>query len=371
MKVEYSYLRDQFRFPEEIFQNLRKHLEICEFTFGPELTKFEEDFARYTDSKYALGVGSGTDAIKLSLKALGVGYGDEVITVSQTFIATVGAIVETGAKPVFVEVTDEFVMDMEQVERVITPKTKAIVPVHYSGNPADMEKLMLIANRYNLSVVEDACCAISARISGKHVGNFGHAGAFSLHPLKNLNVWGDGGVVVTNDSKTYEKLRLLRNHGLASRDEVEIFGYNSRLDTIQAIVGNYLIKQVDDITNRRIENALYYDQQLSRKDFAEFVRVPKRNPDFRHVYHMYMFYAKDRDGLLAHLQSNGIEAKVHYPKPIHLQNCSKNLGLSYREGDFPLSERQCREIITLPVHQHLRPEQCQYVVETMRKFYGI
>ncbi|MBU4366982.1 MAG: DegT/DnrJ/EryC1/StrS family aminotransferase [Kiritimatiellae bacterium] len=369
MKVEYSYLKDQFASPEPILDAMREQLTRCEFTFGKEMVEFENHFAKYTGAKYALGVGSGTDALKLSLKAVGVGRGDEVVTVTQTFIATVGAIAELGAIPVFVDSNDDFSMNVDQVEAAITPGTRAILPVHYSGNPVDMKKLMKIAGKHNLPVVEDACCAISAAINGKHVGNFGQAGGFSLHPLKNLNVWGDGGVVITNSKAVYDKLILLRNHGLATRDDAEIFGYNSRLDTVQAIVGNYLIEQVEDITNKRIANANYYDRELSASVLKEYVRVPERKKGFRHVYHMYMFYAKRRDGLLKHLCDAGIEAKVHYPKAVHMQNCCKNYGLKYKPGDFPVAENQCKNIITLPVHQHLRQEQLDYVIAKVKEFY--
>lgn len=371
MKVEYSYLRDQFVNPDPILNAMREQLNRCEFTFGRELVEFERRFAKYAGAKYAIGVGSGTDALKLSLKALGVVHGDEVVTVSQTFIATVGAIAELGAIPVFVDSNDDFSMNVDQVEAAITPRTRAILPVHYSGNPVDIDKLMAIARKRNLPVVEDACCAISAAIHGRHVGNFGRAGAFSLHPLKNLNVWGDGGVVITNDRAVYEKIILLRNHGLATRDDVEIFGYNSRLDTIQAIVGNYLLDQVDDITDKRIANAHYYDRALSAPVFKGHVRIPERKEGYRHVYHMYMVYARQRDSLLKHLCEAGIEAKVHYPKAVHMQNCCKQYGLTYKKGDLPVTEDQCRSIITLPVHQHLRQEQLDYTVEKIREYYKV
>lgn len=365
MRVGYSYLKEQFKDSEDIFRGLREQLTRCEFTFGPELTEFENKFAKLIGTKYAIGVASGTDALFLSMKALGIGAGDEVITTPSTFIATVGAIVATGAKPVFVDSNEEYNIDPNLIEKAITPRTKAILPVHYAGCPSDMPRIMEIAKRHKLHVIEDACQAISAAISGKLCGTFGISAGFSLHPLKNLNVWGDGGIVVTNSKEIYDKIILLRNHGLRGRDEVEIFGYNSRLDTIQAIVGNYLIKQVDWITDRRIENAQRYDESF--RGLSEFIKLLPRREGIKHVYHLYMFQAKDRDNLLNYLIKNGIEAKVHYPIPLHLQNAAKELG--YRKGDFPVCEAQCKSIITLPVHQHLKDAEIAYVIEKIREFY--
>lgn len=366
MQVRYSYLKEQFGDSEEIFRGLREQLTRCEFTFGPELTEFENKFAKLIGTKYAIGVASGTDALFLSMKALGIGAGDEVITTPSTFIATVGAIVATGARPVFVDSNEEYNINPSLIEKVITPKTRAILPVHYTGCPVDMPGIMEIARKHNLYVIEDACQAISAAIDGKLCGTFGITGTFSLHPLKNLNVWGDGGIVVTSSKEIYDKIILLRNHGLKNRDEVEIFGYNSRLDTVQAIVGNYLIKQVDWITDRRISNAKKYDAAL--KELSDYIKLPPRRKGIRHVYHLYMFQAKDRDQLLDYLIKNGIEAKVHYPIPLHLQNAAKRLG--YKKGDFPVCEAQCKSIITLPVHQHLKEEEISYVIEKIREFYS-
>lgn len=366
MEVKYSYLQEQFKNSEEIFSGLKDHLKRCEFTFGHELTEFEGRFAKLIGTKYAVGVASGTDALFLSMKSLGIGAGDEVITTPSTFIATVGAIVATGARPIFVDSNEEFNIDPDLIEKAITTRAKAILPVHYAGCPADMPKIIEIAKKYNLYVIEDACQAIGAAIGGKLCGTFGVAAAFSLHPLKNLNVWGDGGIVVTNSEEIYDKIILLRNHGLKNRDEVEIFGYNSRLDTIQAIVGNYLIKQADWITNKRIENAKKYDDRLS--ELEDYIKLPPRRNGVKHVYHLYIFQAKDRDKLLDYLVKSGIEAKIHYPIPLHLQNAAKRFG--YKEGDFPICESQCKSIITLPVHQHLREEGINYVVEKIKEFYS-
>jgi dTDP-4-amino-4,6-dideoxygalactose transaminase len=365
MKVEYSYLKQQFGKPDKIFKAMKDQLKRCQFTFGQEMEEFEKRFAALIGTKYAVGVGTGTDALFLSMKALGVGPGDEVISAPNSFIATTGAIVATGAKPVYVDVCDDFNINPDLIEAAITPRTKAILPVHYSGNPADMQKILAIAQKHKLIVVEDACQSIGGAINGKLVGTFGIAGGFSLHPLKNLNVWGDGGVVVTDSKELREKLLLLRNHGLQGRDEVEIYGYNSRLDTIQAIVGNFLIKDVDWITDNRIKNALFYDKELAK--LSGYVTLPPRRKGFKHVFHLYMFYATRRDELLSFLIENGIEAKVHYPIPLHLQKAASSLG--YKEGDFPVTEAQCKSIITLPVHQHLTHKQKRYIIDKIREFY--
>ena len=255
MKVRYSYLQQQFNDCDDLWEKLKEFVKTGDFTLGKPLQEFEEKFATLIGAKHAIGVNSGTDAIKLSLKALGIGHGDEVITTANTFVATVGAIAELGAKPVFVDCNDTFCMDVDLLEAAITNKTKAIVPVHYTGYMTDMRKLLPIAEKYKLPIVEDACQSILGAIEGKNAGTWGNTGAFSLHPLKNLNIWSDGGVIVTNDNKLDEKLRLLRNHGMGDRDTIGILGCNSRLDTIQAVVGNWLIPQTEMIAQKRIENA--------------------------------------------------------------------------------------------------------------------
>lgn len=364
-QVKFSYLDRQFSELGPYLKDIEEFVKTGDFTLGAPLREFEERFARLSGMPHAMGVGTGTDALALSLKLSGIGPGDEVITTPTTFIATVGAIVMTGARPVFVDSEDGFVIDPAKIEAAVTKRTKAIVPVHYTGNVADMPAIMRIAERYGLTVVEDACQAIGASLDGKPVGSWGIAACFSLHPLKNLNVWGDGGVIVTRSREFAEKIRLYRNHGLVNRDEVQIFGCNSRLDTLQAIVGNRLVREVDFITGQRIANARYYDEAL--RDLGEFIQIPKRRAGVKHVYHLYVIRVERRDELLSHLQQNGVEAKVHYPVPVHLQPASKGLG--YQEGDFPVSERDSRSIITLPGHQHLTREELDYTVEQIYRFY--
>ena len=295
MKVRYSYLKEQFSNCPELWAKLKKFVSTGDFTLGKPLVKFEKQFARLIGTKYAVGVNSGTDAIKLSLKVLNVKQGDEVITAANTFVATIGAIVELGAKPIFVDCDDTFCMNVDQVKRKITKKTKAIVPVHFTGYMTDMIKLKKISKKFNIPIVEDACQSILGAINKKNAGTWGEFGAFSLHPLKNINVWSDGGIITTNNKSFYEKLLLLRNHGLVDRDTVKISGFNSRLDTFQSIVGSWLLPKAHSIANQRIKNASYLDNKL--KNLKE-ITIPPRPENYKIVFHLYIVFAKKRDQLL-------------------------------------------------------------------------
>lgn len=365
MRIPYSYLKRQFAEVEPYLEGIKAVVAKGDFTLGQAVAEFEANFARLLGLPFAVGVASGTDALLLCLKAAGIGPGDEVITAPNTFIATVGAIVMAGARPVFVDNNENYTIDVTKIEAAITPKTKAIMPVHLTGRPADMPAIMAIAERHGLCVIEDAAQAILAAIDGRSVGSFGLAAGFSLHPLKNLNVWGDGGVIVTTSAELAERLRLWRNHGLVGRDEVAFFGHNSRLDSIQAAVANQLLPQVEAITQARIANARRFDQAFA--DLAEFITLPRRDPKVREVFHTYVIQVKDRDRLYEHLRQKGIEAKIHYPIPLHLQEAARHLG--YKEGDFPVCERHCRTILSLPVHQHLTEAEISYVIEQVKGFY--
>ena len=365
MKVRYSYLSEQFSNPDVIFERIRELVERGDYTLGAEVGEFEERFADLIGTRYAVGVNSGTDALMLSLKALGIGVGDEVITAANTFIATAGAINAVGARPVFVDVTPYFTMDVSKIEEAITERTKAVMPVHYSGEPVDMGDLRQLCQFHDLHIVEDACQSILAEYNGHRAGTFGELAGFSLHPLKNLNVWGDAGIVVTDSADHYERLRLLRNHGMKSRDEIDLLGYNSRLDTLQAIVGNWLIDQVHDITCKRINNAMIYDEAFV--DLATKICKPIRRDCVRSVFHLYMLCVQNRDELYQFLLQHGISAKIHYPIPLHLQKGLAHLG--YKRGDFPVAEGQADSLISLPVDQHLSSEQQQFVIDSVRNFY--
>lgn len=366
MKVRYSYLKQQFSNCPDLWSKLKKFVSTGDFTLGKELSKFEKNFAKLIGTKYAVGVNSGTDAIKLSLKVLNIGVGDEVITAANTFVATVGAITEIGAKPVFVDCDDTFCMNVDLIEKKITKKTKAIVPVHFTGYMTYMPKLMKLSKKYKIPVIEDACQSILGEVNGKKAGTWGKTGAFSLHPLKNINVWSDGGIITTNDKYIYKKLLLLRNHGLIDRDTVMINGYNSRLDTFQAVVGNWLLPSAKKIANQRIKNAKYYDYNFSR---ISKIKIPPRPKNFKIVYHLYIVFAENRDALLKYCLSKGIEAKVHYPVPIYLQESLKNL--NYKKGDFPITDGHTKKIITFPCDQHLSKKQLNYVVNTVKNFYDL
>ena len=364
MKVRYSYLAQQFADCDDLWDSLKEFVPTGDFTLGKPLSEFEKRFAELIGTRSAIGVNSGTDAIKLSLKALGIGPGDEVMTAANTFVATVGAIAELGARPVFVDCDDTFCMNVDQVEAAVTDRTRAIVPVHFTGYMTNMRKLTPLAESLGLPVVEDACQSILGAIDGKNAGTWGLSGAFSLHPLKNLNVWSDGGLIVTNDDELAEKLRLLRNHGLSDRDTVSIMGCNSRLDTLQAVVGNWLIPKTEEIANKRIENAAFYDRELGE---LSQISIPPRPEGFKIVYHLYIVFAEERDALLQHSIDNGIEAKVHYPIPIYRQPALEFLG--HKAGDFPVSDAHTKSIITFPCDQHLSQEELNYVVDTVKAFY--
>jgi dTDP-4-amino-4,6-dideoxygalactose transaminase len=365
MKVGFSYLARQFADVDLYLADVREQVLRGDFTLGRAVTEFEQRFAELCGMPYAIGVGSGTDALILPLKMLGIGPGDEVITAANTFIATVGAIAMTGARPVFVDSDAGFTIDPALIEAAITPKTRAIVPVHYTGNVANMPAIMKIAEKHGLKVIEDACQAISGEYDSKPVGSWGETAAFSLHPLKNLNVWGDAGIIVCRSEELNRKLRLFRNHGLSNRDEVEFFGHNSRLDSLQAVIGNRLIAQTKFITSQKIANAARLDAGLS--DLAEFVQIPARPKNVKHVYHLYIVRVKRRDELLAYLKQNQIDARVHYPIPVHLQKAAAHLG--YRKGDFPVAENDSAVSITLPAHQHLTDAEIDYMLEKIHAFY--
>lgn len=366
LKVRYSYLSRQFAEIDPILEGIRELVKSGDFTLGKPVVEFEQKFAALLGARHAVGVGSGTDALFLLLKAVGVGPGDEVITAANTFVATAGAIETAGAKIVFVDCDEKSVIDVRKIEAAITKKTKAILPVHWAGQPADMPKILAIAKKHGLTVVEDACQAIDAAVDGKRCGTFGIGGGFSLHPLKNLNVWGDGGVIITDDEKLRDRLRLLRNHGMSDRDSYAFFAYNSRLDSLQAVVGNHLIKDTKWITDTRIKNAERLDAALGR--LKGKVVLSPRSKNERHVYHLYQFFVEDRDALLAYLRERGVDAKVHYPVPLHLQPAAKPLG--YKKGDFPIAEAQAARTLTLPVHQHLTDEELAHMTRCVEDFYS-
>lgn len=367
LKINHSYLVEQFADYTKVFKEIEKVVKKGDYTLGKEVDLCEKNFAKRTGAKFAISVGNGTDALLLSLKALGIGQGDEVITVPYTFVATVGSIVTAGAKPVFVDVKDDYNINENQIVSAITKKTKAIMPVHWAGRPCEMDKILSIAKKYNLKVVQDSAHIIGAKYKNNYLVNYGDVCTYSMHPLKNLNVWGDGGFIVTNKKELAKKLYLIRNHGLKDRNNVEIFGYNSRLDTIQAAVANYKMKfKLDNITKKRIENSKLLDKLLAKN---ENVILVKREKYLKEVFHLYHINVNKRDSLQKFLIKNDIDAKVHYPIPIHLQKAAKFL--KYKKGDFPVSEKLAKTSLSLPVHEFINKKHVAHVVNTINKFYKL
>jgi len=367
LKINHSYLVEQFADYSEIFKKIEKVVKKGDYTLGNEVDKFEKTLAKRMGAKHAVAVGNGTDALFLALKALNIGLNDEVITTPFTFIATVGAIVTAGAKPVFVDIKDDYNIDEKKIEKVITNKTKAIMPVHWGGRPCELKKLNQIAKKYKLKIIQDSCHAIDSKYYGKNIVNYGDACTFSMHPLKNLNIWGDGGFILTQNSALAKKLSLIRNHGLKNRNNCEIFSYNSRLDTIQAAVANYKLKyKLDNITNKRISNAKLFDKMLSKNPNIEIL---KRDKNLKEVFHLYQINAKKRDQLIKYLISKNIDAKVHYPIPIHLQKAAKFL--KYKNGDFPNAERIAKSTLSLPVHEFIEKKDILNMSKLINKFYKL
>ncbi len=364
-RVRYSPLADQFNDPEPILADIRALVASGDFTLGKVVGEFEEMFAAMLEMKYAIGVGSGTDALKVILKGANIGPGDEVLTAANTFWATVGAIVEVGARPSLVDCDDTFGLDLDKLEAAIGPKTKAIMPVQLTGDVLNMPRVMEIAQKHGLVVLEDACQSLLGEWDGHKAGCFGLASAFSMHPLKIINVWGDAGVIVTNDAEMNRRCRLLRNHGLVNRDEMAMFGYNTRLDSLQAVVGKHMLPRVPGWVKGRIANAAYYDRAFST---IPEVRIPLRNPRAKNVYLLYILFAENRDELLAYCLNQGIEAKVHYPTPLYRQQALRDLG--YKAGDFPVTDRHAQQMITFPVDQYLSTEELDRVIDVVRTFYG-
>jgi dTDP-4-amino-4,6-dideoxygalactose transaminase len=365
--------RQYKRIEEEILSAQRRVLEKGRFILGDEVSAFEEEFAHYCGIPYGVGVGSGTDALYLALKAAGIGEGDEVITVSHSFIATAFAISLTGAKPVFVDIDPEvYTMDPNALEHFLKKrkakegrrrKVKAILPVHLYGHPAEMDAIMDIAERYDLIVIEDACQAHGAEYHGKKVGSFGLFGCFSFYPTKNLGAYGDGGMVVTDDKKLYEMLRLLRCYGEKKKYQHILKGENSRLDEIQAAVLRVKLKYLDQWNGERRKKALTYKRMLENAE----VICPVEKEKARHVYHLFVIRAKKRNSLQTFLRENGIEALIHYSIPIHLQKAYKEL--RYHRRDLPVTERCAREILSLPFFPELTSEEMEKVQEQIKNFF--
>jgi len=360
LKAQYSTIKDGVLWAID---------EVCEsqaFALGPAVAKFEENVAAYCGSKFAIGVSSGTDALLISLMALRVGPGDEVITTPFTFFATAGSVVRVGAKPVFVDIDPRsFNIDPGLIEEKITPRTRAIIPVHLFGQIADMEAITEIARRHSIAVIEDAAQAIGASRRGTMAGNFGVCGCFSFYPTKNLGCFGDGGMVTTNSEDFARKIKILRNHGQDPVYFYKVIGGNFRLDGIQGAVLDTKLRYLDTWNEKRRQNAALYNSLFAGSPIS----TPATDPDNVSIYHQYTVTVPERDRLKDFLAENHIGSAVFYPKPLHLQDCFRELG--YKPGDLPVAERLCDEVLSLPVYPELSQGQIEQVAGTALKYYGI
>ena len=348
---------------EEIDEAIQRVLNKCNFIMGDEVKEFEEELASFCSAKYAVGVSSGTDALLLALKAINIQPGDEVITVPNTFIATTEAITMAGGKIKFVDIDEEtFNIDTNKIESAITNKTRAILPVHLYGQPANMDPIIDVAKKYNLKVIEDAAQAHGAEYKNKRVGALGDIGIFSFYPGKNLGAYGDAGAVVTNDPDISNKIAMLRNHGRTKKYEHEYEGYNCRLDTLQAAILRVKLKYINSWNEARRNHASSYRKLLQNTDII----LPTEQKDNKHIYHIFAVRVADRDNLLNKLKNEGIGAGIHYPIPLHLQPAYRYLG--YKKGDFPITEKCAREIISLPMYPELNEVKIKKIAEAISKF---
>ncbi|OYT73050.1 MAG: erythromycin biosynthesis sensory transduction protein eryC1 [Chloracidobacterium sp. CP2_5A] len=366
MQIPFVDLQAQYQsLNAELDAAVLRVMQQCNFILGKEVSDFERAFAAYVGAKHCVGVASGLDALKLALEALGIGCGDEVIIPAHTFIASALAVSASGARPVLVEVEeDSFNLDPRRLEAAITPRAKAIMPVHLYGQPADLEPVLDIARRYGLRVIEDASQAHGARYRGRRVGAFGDAGCFSFYPGKNLGAYGDAGGLVTDDDALAERARLLRNYGQEVKYKHVVKGYNLRLDTMQAAVLGVKLPRLDDWNARRSALAATYTHALEGVGDLKLPRVVHGD----HVFHLYVVRTARRDALQRHLAERGIATVIHYPMPIHLQAAYADLG--YGRGAFPLSERLADEVLSLPIYAELTTEQQSQVIAAVKDFFA-
>ena len=364
MNVPFVDLKAQYRLiAQEVNQEIGRVLENTDFILGKNVELFEQEFADYCGASFGVGLDNGTSALELALRAYGIGAGDEVITVANTFIATASAIAFTEAKPVLVDIDPHtYNIEIGAIEQAITSRTKAIIPVHLYGQPADMDPIMELARARGLIVIEDACQAHGASYKGRRVGPIGDVGCFSFYPAKNLGGYGDGGMLVTNNKEIANRVRMLRNYGQKEKYHHLFIAYNRRLDTLQAAVLRVKLKRLDDWNQARRKNAQLYNQLLTN---VEVIR-PEEASYAKHVYHLYIIRVQDRDGLQKYLQLKGISTGIHYPIPIHLQEAYQYLG--YQRGDFPITEEYAKEMLSLPMYPELTEEQIQYVTQAINDF---
>jgi dTDP-4-amino-4,6-dideoxygalactose transaminase len=356
--AEYRRLKD------EIDAAIKDVFSRGDFILRGQVQQFERNIASLTGTDYAVGVNSCTDAMFLSLKAAGIAPGDEVITVAHTFVATAAAIVHCGATPILVDIGGDFNMDVAQVEQAVSPRTKAIMPVHLNGRLCEMDKLMNIVSRRNLIVIEDAAQALGATFDGQKAGSFGLAGCFSFYPAKSLGGAGDGGIVVTNDQEFAEKIRLYRDHGRITKEEIAFFGFNSRLDNLQAAILNVKLDHLPQWIERRRELASLYHQGLSEIPYLKLPPSPQTQGRFFDTYQNYVVRAQERDKLIAYLEECGIEVLVSWPKPMHHHEA-----LALGHFRLPVTERISTEVVSLPLNTEISDEQVKFVIDSIHDFY--
>ena len=363
-RIPYVNLVAQFEEErEELLATVTAALARGDYVLGAAVGELEAALAAYHGTRHAVALNSGTDALTLTMRVLGIGRGDEVITPVNSFIASTAAVVQAGARPVLVDVLPDQNIDPEAAGRAITPRTRAIMPVHLGGRIADMDPILDLARRHRLAVIEDAAQAVGSRYRGRLSGTLGDFGCFSAHPLKNLNACGDAGFVVTDRDDLIERLRLIPRHGLVDRNTVVEFGLVSRMDTLQAAILLMRLKRLDGLLERRRRNAALYRERL---DPRHVFMPPCRDHEYN-SFHTLVVQLDRRDELHAHLTENGIGTAIHYPVPIHLQPAARDLG--YRPGDFPVAERQAQRILTLPIHQFLSADDIDHIAAAINAFY--
>ena len=365
MKINYVNLAKQYKLERHLLlKEIDRTLLSGNYVGGKEILNFERKIAKICNSKYAVAMNSGTDALTIALYLLGVKRGDEVITPPNSFVASTAVIIHLGAKPVFVDVKDDQNINEDLIEKKITNKTKAIMPVHLTGRMCNMEKISSISKKYKIPVIEDCAQSIMSKFKNRPSGSWGDIGCFSAHPLKNLNAIGDSGYLVTNKKDLYFKAKSLINHGMDTRDNVSNFGFVSRMDNIQAAILNFRLKKLIDIIKKRRKNFKLYSKFLNKKNvFFPFETKVEFN-----TYHTFIIQVRNRDKLRDYLKKKGVDTAIHYPIPIHLQKASKFLG--YKKGSFPVAEKQSKQILTLPINQYLKEKEIIYICNLIDEFYS-
>ncbi len=365
MKIPYVDLKKQYsQERSKLLKKIDNILYSGSYIGGSEVDKLEKKISNLCNTKYAVTFNSGTDALTMAMLLCGIKKGDEVITPPNSFIASTATIVHIGAKPVFVDVGSDQNIDPTLIEEKISKKTKAIMPVHLTGRVCEMDKIVKIAKKYKLKIIEDSAQSIGSKFKNISAGSFGDIGCFSTHPLKNLNAIGDGGFFVTNNRNYYEKALNLRSHGIYKRNIVKRFGYVSRMDNLQAGILNFRLAKLNKVINARRKNVNFYLKYLDKKYYF----FPHENKSQFNTYHTFVIQVKKRDDLAKYLLKNGVSSAIHYPVPIHLQPAAKKLG--YKKGDFPMTEIQAKKIITLPINQYISEKNIKYISKLFNSFYN-